>query len=120
MKIIEQGILYSGAENPALSSCCFPAMCQLSDGAMLASFRGGAQKGPYNKSEQAMTCVSRDGGRTWSEPFAMFEPPMVNGKPTTLRVLYYAEIAPDNLLAVANAVDASMEDLPYYNEATKA
>jgi len=119
MKIIEEGIIYSGENNPKLSSCAFPALCQLSDGHLLASFRAGETKGPYNKTEQSMTCISADNGKTWSEPVAFFESPMVNGKPTTLRTGYFLEVAPDNLMAVVNAVDATMEDLPYYNEETE-
>ena len=119
MKIIEEGIIYSGENNPKLSSCAFPALCQLSDGHLLASFRAGETKGPYNKTEQSMICISADNGKTWSEPVAFFEPPMVNGKPTTLRTGYFLEVAPDNLMGVVNAVDATMEDLPYYNEETE-
>lgn len=119
MKILSHEILYSGKDNPLLSSCAFPSLCQLSDGTILASFKGGETKGPYNKSDRAMTAVSKDGGKTFGEPFEMFAPPVVNGKPSTLRTLYYAEVTPGHLLAVMSAVDATMEDLPYYNEETE-
>ncbi len=119
MKILKHGIIYSGENNPALSSCAFPSLCQLSDGTIIASFKGAETKGPYNKTDHAAACISRDNGETWSEPVDFFAPPVVDGKPTTLRVIYFVEIAPDNLLAVANAVDATMEDLPYYNEETE-
>ena len=66
MRILECGIIYSGIQEPALSSCCFPALCQLKDGRILASFRGGPQKGPYNLGEKGMTCISEDGGVSWS------------------------------------------------------
>lgn len=119
MKIIEQGIIYSGKNNPKLSSCAFPSVCQLSDGTLLASFKGAETKGPYNKTDKGMTCISTDNGKTWGEPFEQFSPPTVDGKPTTIRTLYYVEVAKDNLLAVCNAVDATMENLPYYNEKTE-
>lgn len=119
MKIIDRGIIYSGENNPALSSCAFPAVCRLSDGTLLASFKGGATKGPYNRDDHAMTCISTDGGKTWGQPFEQFVPPVVDGKPTTLRTLYYVEAEKGNLLAVCNAVDATMADLPYYNEVTE-
>ena len=66
-----------------------------------------------------MTCISNDGGKTWSDAIAFFKPPLVDGKSTTLRTIYFVEVAPDNLLAVANAVDGTMENMPYYNEETE-
>ena len=119
MKIIEQGIIYSGEHTPALSSCAFPSVCQLRNGTLLASFKGAQTKGPYNKTDKGMVCVSADNGKTWDKPFAQFAPPVVDGKNTTIRLLYYVEVAEDNLLAVCNAVDATMEELPYYNEETE-
>ncbi len=119
MNIIKQGIIYSGAENPALSSCAFPGICQLSDGTILASFKGAETKGPYNKTDSVPVCISKDNGKSFSEPIFFFEPPVVNGKPTTLRTCYFIEVEENNLLAVLNAVDATLEDLPYYNEETE-
>ena len=119
MKIVEQGIIYSGAESPELSSCAFPSICQLHDGTILASFKGAEQKGPYNKTDRTVVCISKDNGKSWSQPIEMFEPPVVDGKPTTLRLIYFVEIASGHLLAVLNAVDATMEELPYYNEETE-
>ncbi len=119
MKIIKKGVIYSGENTPALSSCAFPSLLQLSNGTMFASFRGAETKGPYNTTERAMVCLSKDNGVTWSEPLELFKPPVVNGKPTTLRTIYFLEAAPDNLIAVLNAVDATMETLPYYNEETE-
>ena len=119
MKILEHGIAYSGADTPKYSSCCFPGICQLSDGTIFASFKGAAQKVPCNHTDHGVAVISQDGGKTWSEPFEPFAPPVVDGKPTTIRTLYFLEIAPGDLLAVCNAVDGTMEDLPYYNEETE-
>ena len=119
MKIIDQGIIYSGENDPELSSCAFPSICKLKNGRLIASFKGGKTKGPYNVDDHGMTCISDDNGMTWSEPFQQFIPPVVNGIPTTIRTLYYVEIADGNLLAVCNAVDGTMADLPYYNEETE-
>lgn len=119
MQILEHGILFSGKDDPALTSCCFPSMCRLHDGTLLASFKGAARKNPDNKTDHAMTCFSYDGGKTWTAPVEIFAPPVVDGNKTTLRTIYYVEVEPGNLLAVANAVDATLEDLPYYNEETE-
>lgn len=119
MRIVKHGLIFSGMDRPELSSCCFPALCQIRNGTIFASFRGAAQKGPFNIGECAVTCISEDNGNTWSDPLQLFEAPLINGKPTTIRTLYFADIAEGNLLAVMNAIDASMEDLPFYNEATE-
>lgn len=119
MKRIKSGIVYSGKDNPALSSCAFPGLCQLNDGTIFASFKGAETKGPYNKTDHGVTCISKDMGESWSEPIEFFKPPVVDGKPTTIRLLYFVEHSPDNLVAVFNAVDATMEDLVYYNEETE-
>lgn len=119
MKKVFESIMFSGEGKPQWSSCCFPAMCKLSDGKILASFKAAPQKGPTNKGECALVCISEDLGKTWGEPFEMFAPPEVDGKKTTLRTLYFLEWEKGKLLAVANVVDATMEDLPYYNEETE-
>lgn len=119
MRILDRGIVYSGALTPELSSCCFPALCPLSDGRILASFRAGARKGPGNQDEKAVLCVSADQGGHWSAPAEPFSPPAVDGKPTTLRTLYFLEISPGHLLAAASAVDAALPERPYYNEQTE-
>ena len=119
MQIVNQGIIFSGAETPPLSSCSFPSILQLSNGAIIASFKGAATKGLRNDTDHAMTCFSYDNGKTWTFPIDVFEPPIVDGKPTTLRTIYYVEPEPGHVLAVANAVDATLVDLPYYNEETE-
>lgn len=119
MKIIDSGIVFSGENSPALSSCAFPGMCKLSNGNLLASFKGAETKGPFNKTDKGITCISTDGGKEWGQPFEQFVPPAVDGKNTTIRTLYYVEVSQDNLLAVFNAVDSTLEDLPYYNEETE-
>ena len=119
MKILSHDIIYSGENNPALSSCAFPSVTRLSNGDIFASFKGAETKGPYNKTDRTVVCISHDNGVSFGEPVEFFTPPVVDGKPTTLRLIYFVEIAPDNLLAVVNAVDATMEELPYYNEETE-
>lgn len=119
MQIKERQIVYSGKNTPALSSCAFPSLCLTQDGKIFASFKGAETKGPYNKTDKVVACISSDGGKTFGEPIEFFKPPVVDGKNTTLRLIYFVEIAPDNLMAVVNAVDATMEDLPYYNEETE-
>lgn len=119
MNIRERQIVYSGENTPELSSCAFPSLTVLRDGRIFAAFKGAETKGPYNKTDKTVVCISDDGGKSFSEPIEFFEPPVVNGKPTTLRLIYFVEVDSDNLLAVVNPVDASMEELPYYNEETE-
>lgn len=119
MDILDHTIVYSGANTPEYSSCAFPGICQLKSGTLLASFKGAARKIPDNATDRAVTVFSYDNGKTWSEPVELFAPPIVDGKPTTMRTLYFIEVSEGHLLAVANAVDATMEELPYYNEETE-
>ena len=119
MRILKNGTIFSGEAKPFLSSCTFPSLCQLKNGTIFASFKGAKTKGPLNNTDRAITCISTDNGETWSDAIEFFQAPIVAGKPTTLRVVYFIEVDENNLLAVMNAVDATMEDLPYYNEETE-
>ncbi len=119
MKIIGKGIAYSGKNEPALSSCSFVGILELSDGRLIATFKAARTKGPYNDTDRTVICISSDKGETWSQPTEPFSPPTVDGKPTTLRLIYMKEISEGHLFAVVNAVDATMAELPYYNEATE-
>lgn len=119
MKITDRKIVYSGENNPMYTSCSFPSICRLSDGTLIASFKAAARKIPDNKTDHVGICVSNDGGKTWSDISEWFKPPIVDGKKTTLRTGYFIEDSKENLVAVLNAVDATLEDLPYYNEETE-
>lgn len=119
MKIIERAIAYSGKNNPSLSSCSFVGAIETSDGRVITTFKAAQTKGPYNDTDRTVMCISSDGGKTWSEPKEPFAPPTVDGKPTTLRLIYMLEIEKGHLFAVVNAVDATMKELTYYNEATE-
>lgn len=119
MKIAEKHIVYSGENNPQFTSCSFPSLCLLKDGTLIASFKAAARKIPDNKTDNVGICVSKDMGKTWTDISRWFEPPIVDGKKTTLRMGYFIEESEDNLVAVLNAVDATLEDLPYYNEDTE-
>lgn len=118
MKIIEHGIAYSGANRPEYSSCAFPGICVLQNGTIIASFKGGLVKG-RNSTDRAVTVFSYDNGKTWSEPTELFAPPVVDGKSTTLRTMYFCEVKEGDLLCVCNAVDATLGELPYYNDETE-
>ena len=60
MKIIDQGIVYSGANTPKYTSCAFPGICQLHNGTLIASFKGAARKIPDNATDCAVTVFSYD------------------------------------------------------------
>ena len=119
MIITNSGTVYDGSQNKDISSCTFPGLCELEDGSLLVSFKGSPKKVPYNTGECGYTCISGDGANTFSLPAKIFEPPVVNGKPTTIRTLYYLGLGGGSVLAVFNAVDASCEKLEYYNEQTE-
>ncbi|MBT3318501.1 MAG: exo-alpha-sialidase [Clostridia bacterium] len=119
MRIIERGVVFDGSDTPQISSCTFPSMCQPENGRILFSFKGSPQKGPYDTGENGYTCVSDDNGKTYSAPMKKYEPPIVDGKPTTIRTLYYMPMGGGRVLAVLNAIDASDDSLVFYNEETE-
>ena len=119
MKISQSGTVFDGSKDKNISSCTFPGLCELGSGRILVSFKGSPRKVPFNTGECGYTCISDDGAKTFSQPIKMFEPPVVNGKPTTIRTLYYLGLENNRVLAVFNAVDAGCEELPYYNEKTE-
>ena len=77
MRILSHDIIYSVWNTPELSSCAFPSVTTLSNGDIFASFKGGETKGPYNKTDRTVVCISHDGGKSFGEPVEFFEPPVV-------------------------------------------
>lgn len=119
MFVTKRGIVYSGEGEPSLSSCAFVGLSQLASGRIVATFKGAQTKGPYNATDKVILCTSDDGGESFSAPREPFMPPVVDGKPTTLRLIFMTEVEPGHLFAVVNAVDATMENLTYYNDKTE-
>lgn len=119
MRILDQGLVFDGSRTPEISSCTFPAICKLRDGRLFASFKGSPLKGPTGEGQYGYTCISSDGGRTWTKPLKKFSEPVVEGNRTTIRTLYYLGLSGRKVLAVFNAVDATHVELPYYNEETE-
>lgn len=119
MKIIDRGIVFDGRNTPKISSCTFASLCELDNGRILFSFKGSPKKGPYNTDECGYTCISDDGGKMYGKPLRKFEPPVVDGKPTTIRIIYYLGLGKGKVLAVLNAIDASNDSLPFFNEDTE-
>lgn len=118
MKIIDTGILPGGCEDSNLSSQTFPSLCELECGRMLFSFKGSPKKGPFNTGECGYTSISDNGGKTFSKPITKFNPLVVDGKPITIRTLYYLGLGGGKVLAVLNAVAGDM-NLEFFNEKTK-
>lgn len=119
MRIVESGVFDPTSFEPTLSSLTFPHIARAPDGRYIATFKGAPQKGPYNTGESVYMSISNDGGATYGTPHRLFDAPTIDGKPTTLRVGYFKDLGNGCMLAALNAVDATMPDLPYYNEETE-
>lgn len=92
MKIIDKGIIYSGAENTRHAILSFPSLVQLASGKILASFQAASRKNAIDT--HILLSQSLDGGKTWKEPFEPFSP----GK-DVIHVAYLSEVKPGRLMA---------------------
>lgn len=119
MKILSHEVIFSGKNTPQYSSLSFPSICQFSNGTIFASFKAAPKKGPFNKGELGAVIKSFDNGKTWSNLIELFPNTVIDNIPVTIRTLYFLEIEKGHILAVASAVDATKEDLTYYNEETE-
>ena len=70
MKIIDQGVIYSGIKNTRHAIFSFPSLVQLSCGKVSASFQAASRKNAIDS--DILLSHSSDGGKTWKEPFAPF------------------------------------------------
>ena len=72
MKVVHSSIIYDNPL-PQLKSIhsCFPFLCELKDGTILAAH----QMGEAFESVNGTSCISKsiDGGKTWSAPYSMFD-----------------------------------------------
>ena len=64
MVIKEFGLVYTGKDTPKYSSCAFPGICKLSNGTLIASFKGAQRKIPDNATDCACTVFSYDNGKS--------------------------------------------------------
>jgi len=116
MKIIDQGIIFSGIEANSDSKCCFSSLTQLSNGEIIANFQAASKKNGIDS--HILLARSSDGGRNWGKPYAPFSGE-IDGKELAVHVAYLAEIEPGRLMADLLLCDHLGDpDLEFFNPDT--
>ena len=118
MMIVDQGVVVRSAPGTERQSCAFPSICVLPGGRWLCGFRSAPTKGGM-AGQQGQLCWSDDEGRTWSEPFAPFTPPVLDGRPGLFRAVYCTALGERQVIALIYWVDHSDPSRPFFNEATE-
>ena len=118
MKVINTGIVFSGQKGTNQQSCTFPAICVLSCGRWLCSFRAAPMKTPL-EGQHVLITWSDDEGKSWSDPFAPFTPPEIDERSGLFRAAYFTSLGEQKVLAVLCWVDNSHPGLPFFNEETE-
>lgn len=117
MKIIDQGLVYSGKNHTDRQSCAFGQICVLPGGKWLCGFR----TAPAKKSvpdQKAVLMTSSDRGKTWQGPVEPFTPPPIDGRPGAFRALALTALGGPRVMATLYWVDISNPELPFFNETT--
>ena len=117
MKVIAEGIAYSGQEHPDRQSCTFPGICVLPSGRWICTFRAAPAKAATD-TQRALVMTSDDQGISWSDPADPFEPMTVEGKPGVIRGAFMTAMAGKEVLATLFWQDCSDPNLPLYNDKT--
>tara|TARA_R110002051_G_scaffold56975_1_gene105615 strand:+ start:494 stop:1609 length:1116 start_codon:yes stop_codon:yes gene_type:complete len=113
MKVLRQGVLPRMGEFSYLKSNTFPNIVLLPSGRILAGYRAGEIKtDPVH--QKALLTWSDDGGITWREAFEPFQLKPIDGKPGRAHSLYLLPLGGENVLLVANWVDHSEPNQPFY------
>ena len=103
MHIVATGIVSRSEPDSARANLTFPSFVVLSNGDLLASWRGGSTKD--GDDEGLEFSRSQDGGSTWSELFDPIAAPRVHGVGGTLKICYVTEISAGRLMGVLHWVD---------------
>ena len=96
MEIIDKGVVFSGIEGGTEAKCCFPALVQLSNGDIIASFQAASEKNAIDS--HVLLARSGDGGRSWSQAYSPFVDE-VEGEKAAIHAAYLTEIRPGRLAA---------------------
>jgi hypothetical protein len=113
MKVIRQGIVPKSEKFSHLKSITFPNMALLPSGRVLAGFRAANIK-TDPEFQKALMTFSDDGGENWTEAFEPFHIQPIEGKPGRAHSLYLLPLGGSKVLLMANWVDHSSPDLPFY------
>ena len=116
MKITAQGTVFSEQASSEEAFCCFPSVCLLSTGEILATF----QCGPVKNHAHGTGYLSRsdDGGNSWSQPIRPFKD-WGQSKGLTVHLVYLAEPTAGRIVANLMLCDHLGDaGLPFFNPKT--
>jgi hypothetical protein len=113
MHIIDRGFIPK-PEEPVFNSNTFPCIAIMPSGRWLAAFKTAIVKGDCDY-VQAVITWSDDEGATWIRPFVPVNLPAIDGIPGQMRIIGLLPVGGSRVLMVANWVDASRPDAPYYD-----
>ena len=115
MRIVDQGIVFSGTANTNTANCCFSGLELLSDGVLLATWCAGPEKhAPESKVLMSRSC---DGGKSWSQPIEPFCDEF-EGTPGSLCVCKCTNLGNRQVLATLMWFDRSDPSLAVFNPKT--
>ena len=83
MRVLERGVLNAAEPRTARAVCTFPSLAVVANGALLATYRTGADKDGADETVELRR--STDGGRAWSAPLSPFSR-VAQGREGSLRV----------------------------------
>ncbi|MCM8759212.1 MAG: glycoside hydrolase [Candidatus Omnitrophica bacterium] len=118
MEIIDRGIAIKGEKGTDYQSCLFPGFCVLPSGRWLVSCRAAPARN-NNWNQRVFLSYSDDEGKSWSEPFAPFQPAEVKGKIGVFRGAYLTSLGGSEVFAALHWIDYTDPDLPVFNEKTE-
>lgn len=96
MEVIGAGRIFAGKSKSKLAKTCFPFLCQLANGQILATFQTASVKNGIDCN--VGLCRSSDGGKNWTEPVFPFDSDLC-GKKGVLHYAYVSQIAQDKVAA---------------------
>jgi len=116
MKITSTGTIFAGKAATKEAISCFPSLCPLETGELLATFQVGPAKNHADSS--IFLSRSQNGGKSWSEPVRPWQD-WAKSKKLTTHIAYIAEVTPGRLLASIMLCDHLGNDqLPFFNPET--
>jgi len=117
MQIIARGIACPSQAGTDRQSCAFPGIAALPGGRWLCGVRAACAKG--DRDQKVLLTYSDDQGKHWSEPYAPFTPPRLDGRKGTFRTCYVTGLKDGTVIAALSWVDLTHPELPFFNETTE-
>lgn len=116
MKLISQSTVFAGTPGSPTANSCFPAIAELPDRTLLASWRVGSQKDSADG--QILLSRSTDQGLSWSEPEKLAAGPWTTD-PGEIHYAPLTVLGDNHVLTTLMWVDRSDPARPFFNPTTE-